>query len=363
MLLSDFARVAPAVGIELTVSYLGVQDGNVAAQRLRHLGVEPRPIPVRRLLDPASVRAVRRRLTAVQPELVHTHLEYADVLGGLAARWLGIPAVSTLHVMRWEQDLRSRARAGLAALVRRRCTYRVIAVSDAASRAYLAQGWDVAEHVVTIPNGSAATAHQGAGRAVRAELGIAPEAVVVGMLTVLRPGKGHEVAAEAVRMLATELPHLRLLVAGDGPARREVEHALAPLGRAAVMAGHRNDAMEILDACDVLVHPSRFDAFPTGLIEAMAAGVPVVATRVGGIPEIVAHDETGLLLDAPTNPKTLAHALWPLLTDPNLRAAMGARARERYRHGFTAERWAERLLALYREAIGTSTSARSRTDR
>jgi glycosyltransferase involved in cell wall biosynthesis len=129
------------------------------------------------------------------------------------------------------------------------------------------------------------------------------------------------------------------------------------------MAGHRNDAMEILDACDVLVHPSRFDAFPTGLIEAMAAGVPVVATRVGGIPEIVAHDETGLLLDAPTNPKTLAHALWPLLTDPNLRAAMGARARERYRHGFTAERWAERLLALYREAIGTSTSARSRTDR
>jgi glycosyltransferase involved in cell wall biosynthesis len=354
MLLGDLASVAPTAGIELSVAYLGVQNGNVAAERLRQNGVQPQAIPVRRLIDPVSVRAVRRHLAAVDPEVVHTHLEYADTLGGLAARSLGLPAISTLHVMHWEQDLRSRARARLAGLVRRRCAYRVVAVSDAASRAYVDHGWDLANHVVTIPNGSSAVAEPGRGRELRRDLGISPDALVVGMLTVLRPGKGHDVAAEAIDSLRAELPQLHLVVAGDGPARGDVERLLAPLGPAAVMAGHRDDTMALLDACDVLVHPSRFDAFPTGLLEAMAAGVPVVATRVGGIPEIVIDGETGVLLDAPATAAKVAGALRPLLTDPHLRASVGARARERYRTSFTAEPWARQLLALYEQAIASA---------
>jgi glycosyltransferase involved in cell wall biosynthesis len=357
MLLGDLAGVAPSVGIELTVGYLGVQNGNVAAQRLRRNGIEPQAIQVRRLVDPVSVCAVRRHLAAVRPQIVHTHLEYADTLGALAARSLRLPAISTLHVMHWDGDLRSRARARLAGLVRRRCAYRVVAVSEAASRAYLHQGWDTPGHVVAIPNGSSALPEPGGGRAVRRELGIPYDALVVGTLTVLRHGKGHDVATEAIRTLSSELPDLRLLIAGDGPSRAEIERMVAPLGRAAIMAGHRDDTMAVLDACDVLVHPSRFDALPTGLIEAMAAGVPVVSTRVGGIPELVIAGETGLLVDAPATPAKVADALRVLLTNPGLRAAMGERARERYQASFTAKHWAARLRALYEQAIASTCAA------
>lgn len=350
LLLGDLAAAAPDAGIELSVGYLSSQDGNVAADRLRRNGIEPQPIPVRGLLNPASILSVRRHLAERDPDVVHTHLEYADTLGCAAARSLGIPALSSLHVMHWGQDFRERSRARLAAFVRRRCTHRVVAVSDAARRAYLANGWDSEQHLVTLPNGSAADAQRGRGRAVRSELGLRQDDLVVTMLTVLRPGKGHDVAGSAAATLAERFPRLRLLIAGDGPSRPDVERALRPLGDRAVMAGHRDDVMAVLDASDVLLHPSSFDAFPTGLIEAMAAAVPVLATRVGGIPEIVVDGETGVLIDAPPAADALTAALAPLLADGDLRRTLGARGRERYSSEFTAARWVRRLAALYREA-------------
>jgi len=105
--------------------------------------------------------------------------------------------------------------------------------------------------------------------------------------------------------------------------------------------------MAVMDAVDVLVHPSEADAFPTALIEAMAASRPVVATRVGGIPEIVDDGETGVLVEAPASPERLAAALEPLVADADLRARMGASGRERYEREFTVETWARRTRALY----------------
>lgn len=351
LLLAELATAAPAAGIELSVAHLSDQDGDIAARRLRRTGIEPERIPVRGLLNPASLRSVRAHISSRAPDVVHTHLQYADVLGIAAARSLGIPSLSTLHVMRWSGDARERARAELAGWVRRRCAYRVIAVSEAARRAYLARGWDSPGHVVTIPNGSAAQPRPGDGRRVRAGLGLGEDDLVVGMLTVLRPGKGHALAAQAVGRLRARHPRLRLLVAGDGPARADIARELAPLAPGAVMAGHRDDPMAVLDACDVLVHPSSFDAFPTTLIEAMAAGVPVVATRVGGIPEIVVEGETGLLIDAPPAVAPLAAALEALLDDAPRRRAMGERGRERHRRKLTASGWVRSLAALYREAL------------
>lgn len=353
LLLSDLARVAPDSGIDLSVSYLSDGGDSVAARRLAGHGIEPERVQVAGLLSPASLRSMRRHLAARAPDLVHTQLEYADVLGGVAARSLGIPSVCTLHVMRWGSGSRDRARARLAAFARRRCAYRVIAVSDAARRAYLAHGWDSDRHLVTIPNGTAAAAEPGAGAAVRAGLGIEGDELVVGMLTVLRPGKGHELAAAAVRALLPRFGRLRLLVAGDGPARAQVAELLRPLGDRATMTGHRDDVMALLDACDVLVHPSSVDAFPTALIEAMAASVPVIATRVGGIPEIVLDGETGLLIDAPPREAQLSGALAELLADPARRRAMGQSARARYDAQLTADRWVQRLSGLYRAAVGS----------
>lgn len=348
MLLTDLARAAPSAGIELSVTYLKDLDASPAAAPLRTAGIEPVLVPMTRLVDPRGLLRVRRRLRALRPDVVHTHLGYADLLGGIAARSLGIPSVATLHVMRWAGSGREGIKEALFGRARRRTARRVIAVSEAGRRAYLAKGWDRPDRVVTVHNGVARVPAPGAGALVRRDLGLGPDDLVLAMVTVLREGKGHEVAADAVRRLADRHPRVRLLVLGDGPGRPQIEALLRPLGDRVVMAGHRDDVMAVLDAVDVLIHPSHWDAFPTALLEAMAAGVPVVASAVGGIPEIVT-EASGRLIGAPPRGDALAAALAPLLADRDLRRAMGAAGRERFAGVFSAEPWARRLRAVYDE--------------
>jgi glycosyltransferase involved in cell wall biosynthesis len=168
---------------------------------------------------------------------------------------------------------------------------------------------------------------------------------------VLRTDKGHAVAVDAIARLRERFPNLRLLVAGEGPARAEVERAVATLGGAGVLAGHRDDVMAVLDAADVLVHPSRIDAFPTALLEALAAGVPAVATAVGGIPEIVEDGRTGVLVGASADGAALAAALEPLLADRALRGQLAAWGRERFAARYSAARWAQNLRGLYDDVL------------
>jgi glycosyltransferase involved in cell wall biosynthesis len=347
MLLADLAAGAPSAGIELCVAYLGEREGSPAAARLRELGVEPVNLRLQGLVHPGSLRRVRSHVRSVAPDIVHTQLGYADAVGGVAARSLRVPSVSTIHVMEWLGGGREGLRERLIATARRRTAAVVVAVSDAARLAVVDAGWERPERVVTVRNGIDARIRAGAGAAVRREAGISPDALVVGQLAVLREGKGHSLAAAAVGLLARELPAVHLLVAGDGPARDEVEAALEGLGPRATALGHRSDPMAVLDAVDVLVHPSRVDAFPTALLEAMAAGVPVVATPVGGIPEIVVPEETGLLTSRSPDAPELAAALGRLLRDDGLRATLAKGSRERFEAEFTAVRWAERLRALY----------------
>lgn len=359
MLLSDFALGAPKAGIDLAVAYLAEREESAAAAPLRAAGIEPVLLPMTRLWNPAGLWRVRRHLARTRPDLVHTHLAYADLLGGLAARSLGIPAVSTLHVMEWEGGRRESVKGRLFAWARRRCAARVIAVSETARRAYLETGWDAPEHVETVHNGIAREAEAGAGPAVRAELGIGADEVVAATISVLRAGKGHDAAIAAVGALRARHPRLRLLIVGTGPARPEIERLAAPLGAAAVLTGHRADVMRVLDAVDVVVHPSRVDAFPTALLEAMAAGVPVVATAVGGIPEIVEPGRTGILVDAPPDVEALTRALEGLVADPALRRRLGEAGRERRGREFTAEHWARRTRAVYEAALGRRGAAAS----
>jgi glycosyltransferase involved in cell wall biosynthesis len=357
MLLADLAVGAPASGIDLSVAYMRDIDGSPAAVRLRARGVEPERVPVRRMLDPGGARGLRRHLARVRPDVVHTHLELADVLGLSAARSLRLPAVSTVHLVarrpsgREYLGQRDLAKTRVAALARRRAAARVIAVSHAARDAYLQTGWDLPRRVVTVHNGIAHAAPEAAGQRVRRELGIDPDALLLSTVTVLRAGKGHEVVFEAVCRLLPRFPRLRLVVLGDGPARERIRALAEPLGAAAILPGHHSDVMAVLGATDVLLHPTLMDAFPTALLEAAAARVPVVATAVGGIPEIVRDGHTGFLIDSPPSADALLAKLVPLLGDAQLRRRVGEQAHERFEEQFTAQLWAARLRRVYEEVL------------
>jgi len=352
MLLAEFAPVARAAGVELSVGYLSGDEGSPAAMRLRAAGVEPQLVPLGSLKDPSALPRVRHHIAGIGPDLVHTHLEYADLVGGLAARSLRIPAVSTLHAAEWPTRGRAGARSRLAAVVRRRCARRVIAVSESARTSYLATGRDVSERVVTVHNGITGRAEPGAGRTVRAELGLEPDGLVVAVVAALRPEKGHEVAAAACLQLAGRFPALRLVVVGDGDHRASVDRALAPLGPRAVRTGYRDDVMAVLDACDVVLAPSYTDAFPTALIEAMAASVPVVATAVGGVAEIVEDGVTGLLVAPPPQAERVAETLAAALEHAALRHRLGQAGLERFERAFSPVRWAEETRRVYEAVLG-----------
>jgi len=361
LLLAELAAAAPGAGIELSVGYLLERNRSPAAARLRAAGVEPTLVGIPPRLYTNAVWLVRRHLALQSPDIVHTHLIGADLTGVLAARSLGLPVVSTIHSVAAgfsaAEGLRDRARDGLRTLLTRTFAARVIAVSEEARAAHLAHRGGSPDHVLMIHNGVARRPRPGAGASVREELGLDPDQLVVATLSTLRPVKAQEVAIEAVARLQRRFPRLRLLIVGEGTARPELERRAAAHGDLVHMIGFRDDTMAVLDAADVLVHPSRQEAFPTALLEAMAAGVPQVATAVGGIPEIVEDGGTGLLIEAPPDAGAVAEKLALLLEDQALRLQLGRRGVERFEQRFEAGAWAERLRTVYEEVIESAAPA------
>jgi len=174
------------------------------------------------------------------------------------------------------------------------------------------------------------------------------------MVSALRPEKAHDLALEAISLLRGVFPQLRLLIVGQGASGDRIAQLASPLGDSVVMAGARSDVMRCFDAFDICLHPSRAEAFPTTLIEAMAASVPVLATNVGGIPEIVSDGQTGVLVPAHPSAEVLAGALADLLGDPARRRALGSAGRQKYEREFTARPWVQSTRALYDQVIAES---------
>ncbi len=351
MLLGQFAAAAPQAGIRLQVSCLEVRDGNPAAEPLRRVGIEPYILEVPGRPGSRHVRAMRRHIAAVKPDLVHTHLGTADFVGGVAARSLGVPVVSTIHEVRQRRAGMRRAKTAFFDIAQRCCDTRVIVVSESARRAYVHETWGMGARVVQIYNGVDLVPAPGSGAAVRRELGIGAEDLVVGMVSALRPEKGHDIAIEAVGRLRERFPQLRLLIAGQGALAAQLERLAAPLGDAVVLAGRRNDVAGVFDALDICLQPSRMDAFPTSLIEALAASVPVIASEVGGIPEIIENGTTGVLLAPPPNAEVLSCELGSLLSDRPRRERFAAAGHAAYLERFTTGPWLERTRGLYDEIL------------
>jgi len=339
-------------GVVPTVVALQEQQGNPVAARITAQGIPVRELGIRRLRQRGAYRRVRGAIVAADPEVVHTQLEFAAVLGIPAARRLGLPTVATLHTLD-EPPPRSRLALHfrLMAWALRRAR-RVIAVSDITRRHYLARARLRPERVVTLYNGIDPTGFQAepaVREAARAELGLSPEAPVLVTVAVQREPKGIQYMLTALPQVAAQFPAVRYLLVGDGPHRPALEEQAARLGMAGrvLFAGARDDVARMLATADVFVLPSLTEALPTVVAEAMAAGRPIVATTVGGIPEMVRHGEAALLVP-PADPEALAAAVCRLLANPRQAAAMGRAGRRLVAARFDIRTQSRQLADDYR---------------
>jgi glycosyltransferase involved in cell wall biosynthesis len=183
---------------------------------------------------------------------------------------------------------------------------------------------------------------------VRSELGIGLDDVVVGSVGHLRPEKAFEVLVEAHSRIARTRPNAHLIIAGEGAERQRLEQEIERLGsRGKVhLLGLRDDVADVLAALDIAVCCSDYEGGPLSVMEYMSAALPIVATDVGGLPELIRNEESGLLV-APRAPAELAECVERLLSDPIRAERLGSRAREIYRDGYSIESWIDRLERLY----------------
>lgn len=214
-----------------------------------------------------------------------------------------------------------------------------------------------AERVVVLPNGVEAR-RPTAGRDLRDDLGIRADAPVVGSVGSLRAIKRFDVLIDAAAALRGSHPGVRVVIAGDGPERAALEARIADRGLTGtvLLLGARDDVPDVLAACDVAVTCSDAEASPLAIMEYMGAGLPTVATAVGGIPDVIGDGEHGVLVPR-RDPAALATAVGELLDDPGRRAALGRAAAARRRAEFDLAVMVRRVEELYERLYATRSAS------
>jgi glycosyltransferase involved in cell wall biosynthesis len=322
------------------------------AARLRAAG-----IPVIDLNMSGAARAPRvwrlwSLLDEMRPSIVHAWLFHAVTAARIAARLAGVPAViSSRRNINLGSPIRefvNRATSGL--------DDRVAAVSESARLIEVSRARVSPEKVVVIPNGVDPGAYGAptpeTRAAVRRSLGLPPETTLLGFVGRLHPVKGVDDLLRAARPVLDRFPTARILVVGDGEDRARLERLSSEVGvtSGVLFLGERTDVAFLLGGLDVFVMPSREEGMPNAVLEAMAAGVPVVATTTGGTAELVVHGSSGLLV-TPGDVEGLSSAMASLVEDRFLSERLAAAARARAAAAFSIEETVRRTEALYEEIL------------
>ena len=299
--------------------------------------------------DVSTFGLVRNYLDREAAHLIHSHNYKANIYARWAAR-RKVAKISTLH--NWTATTkRMRFYIAIDRLVLRGFD-KVVAVSGPVRSSLVDAGINP-ERIRVIENGvpSMSSGREEARAAMRRQLAVPGDALVFGTVGRLSREKGHSVLIEAAGQLAQRLPAVVLLVVGDGPERRSLEQAcLAFPGLRVIFTGVRSDVTDLLAAMDVFALPSMTEGHPVALLEAMAAGKPVVASAVGGVPDILEGGGIGIMV-TPGDPRALAAALEGLGSDRGKAMAMGERAKLAVASQYSVERMARRYVDVYRETI------------
>jgi glycosyltransferase involved in cell wall biosynthesis len=324
---------------------LAAPPASAIARRAREAGILFYPLRTHKALLPFEAVRLAVWLARNRVEVVNTHSSNDGWLAGLAARLAVRPIlIRSRHI---EVDYPNRFWSGVAfcylprhvITTSRRIADRLVAELGLAPQRVtcIATGVDLARFNPAI----AGTLHQ--------ELDLAPDVVLVGMISVLRSWKGHATFLDAAARLLGEGRRLHFIIAGDGPAREEWTQKIAqePWQGRVTLLGHRTDVPNVLASLDVLVLPSyAHEGIPQIILQAQAMSRAVVATTIGGIPEVVEDGVTGLLV-APRDAEALAEKIYALLDDRALSERLGRAGRASIEQRYSLDAMGERLLALY----------------
>lgn len=298
-------------------------------------------------LDLGFVPRLRRVLRAHQPQLVHLHSRRgADVLGGFAARAQGIPCVLSRRVDNPEHRLW--------AALKYRLYARVIGISEGIVAVLRSQG--VPERKLRVVRSAVDAAPWTRPRSRAefcAEFGLRSDRLLVGVVAQLIERKGHAVLLQALHRLP-QAGRLDVLLFGQGPRREALAHQITALGLGDVVrfAGFRQDLPQWMGALDLLVHPAYMEGLGVSLLQAAAAGVPIIASRAGGMPEAV-HDGVNGLLVPPGEVDALRDALQRLCEDEALRRRLAAGGPRLIAAGFSPDAMVDGNLRVYGELLDT----------
>lgn len=320
----------------------------------------------RRPIDlPKTALALARLIQREKIEILHTHLVHAGAAGILAKVLVGgkLRLVHTRHhadaLYKFGGALGFPIKAKVDGFIARH--HEIVCADAKAAVDVMVEREGVKPERARVTcsgvdiEGFRARVSPDARKRIREEFGVLPEEILLGVVAHLVPKKGHRYLVEAMPAIRASYPGARLLLAGQGieQARIEAQVRLLGLGDAVIFAGFRADIPDILTALDLVVQPSLEEGLPVSLIEAMALGKPIVATTVSGIPELIEHGKTGILVP-PADVPALANAITSLLADPGRRIEMGRAGEARARDHFAIERLARQYEDVWAELLGLS---------
>lgn len=324
---------------------LAAHPASEIARRAREAGIPFHALRTHKALLPFEVARLAAWLLANRVQIVNTHSSNDGWLAGLAARLAGARLIRSRHI---EVDYPSRLWSGFAF---RTLPHHVITTSQRIADRLVAELGVPRERVSCVATGVDLERFDPATKAtLRRELGLADDVALVGMISVLRSWKGHATLLEAAKLLLADGKRkVHIAIAGEGTMRVVLPDQIQQAGLAdhVTLLGHRTDVPNILASLDVLVLPSyAHEGIPQIILQAQAMARPLVATRIGGIPEVVEDGVTGLLVE-PRDAGALAAKIRAIMDDPALAQRLGSAGRKQIETRYSLDAMGARLLALY----------------
>jgi glycosyltransferase involved in cell wall biosynthesis len=298
-------------------------------------------------------RPLVQTLREESPDIIHAHKFGSNFWAAIFGTLARTPVV-VAHEQTWSYHGQPVRRFLDRELIARRADA-FVAVSEEDRRRMIEIERVAPSRIRLIPNGVPPA--EPSGHDVRAELGIPREAPVIGSVGALREQKRHDLLIRASAVLRGEFPDLRVLIAGEGRRRWELERLISELDlhETVSLLGRRADVPDLVRTFDLAVSSSDYEGTPLAVMEYMQAGRPVVATKVGGVPELIQDGVSGILVDPDDGPG-LATAIAELLRHPDRAAAMGARGPERWRRDYDIAATVRRVERLYEELYAASST-------